>query len=76
MFDRTLGFERLDHGGIDEELSISKHTLVDTFTVLFAFFLLNRVDGDTLHLRSELVVDSESIFLSDSLLDRLFGLVQ
>lgn len=63
MSDRPLCLECFDNGSINKELAISKDPLMHTFTVFLALFFLNRVDCDALHLRSELVIDFESVLL-------------
>ena len=69
VYDGSLSLESLDYGGIDEEFTVSEDALMHTLTILLALLLLYRVDCDALELRSELVIDLESVLLGDRLLD-------
>ena len=74
MPDRPLGLESLYDSGVDHELPVSEHAPVDNLRVFFGFLLLDGIDSDTLHLRSELDINFEDIIFGDSLLESLFAL--
>ena len=76
MLEALLRLKCLDDSGVNEELAIGKDACVDSVTVFLALLLLDRVDSDALHLRAELVIHTESIFLRDSLPDASFVLRQ
>ena len=41
MLDGALSFESLDRGGVDEELAVGEHSLMDTLGIFLALLLLN-----------------------------------